>query len=199
MEIKPTNPQDDLNQVRRQMIEDAIRNIIIAVGDDPDREGLKDTPKRVAKMYLNELTIGIGADLTQELTTVFAEENHRELVIVKDIDFFSLCEHHLVTYFGKVHIGYIPNGTVVGISKLARLVERAARTFSIQERLGTQIADTIVESLDPLGVIVVIEAQHMCMMSRGIKKPGSTTVTSSIRGIFKTNDAARAEFMNLIK
>ena len=184
--------------LQQKVIEDAIRTILIAIGDDPDREGLLDTPRRVAKMFLNELTIGIGANLEAELSATF-EEGHSELVIVKDIPFFSLCEHHMVIFSGKAHIGYIPNGQIVGISKLARLVKVAASTLSVQERLTSQIADTIEKVLLPTGVIVVMEAEHLCMAARGVKTPGTKTITSAVRGIFHDDSSARAEFLSLIK
>lgn len=183
---------------RQKIIEDAIKVILIAIGDDPDREGLLDTPRRVAKMYLNELTTGIGANLEDELSTTF-EEGHSELVIVKDIPFYSLCEHHLMVFSGRAHIGYIPDGKIVGISKLARLVKVAAATLSVQERLTSQIADTIDKVLTPSGIIVVMEAEHLCMAARGVNTPGTKTITSAVRGIFHNDSSARAEFLSLIK
>lgn len=181
-----------------QMIQDAVRDILIAIGEDPNREGLLDTPRRVAKMYLNELSQGINADLSSQLSTTF-DEGHRELVIVKQIPFYSLCEHHMVPYFGIADVGYIPNGKIVGLSKIARLVDLAARTLSVQERLTSQIADTIQETLQPMGTMVVVRAQHLCMAMRGVEKPGSTTITSAIRGVFDSNEKARGEFLELIK
>ena len=191
-------------------IEEHIRGILVALGDDPEREGLKDTPKRVANMY-EEIFGGYEMDPHEILNKSFSvdamhEEMDEEdmcdvynngLVIVKDIPFYSHCEHHMVPFFGHVHIAYIPGARVVGLSKLARLVECYARRLQIQERLTNQIADTIIEEMDPLGVMVVIKAEHLCMAMRGVKKPGANTVTSSVHGIFEENDAARAEVMNL--
>ncbi len=178
------------------MIEGAVKAILCAVGEDPDREGLIDTPKRVAKMY-QELLVGYQMNPIKILGTTF-EENHQELVIVKDIPFYSLCEHHIVPFHGVAHVGYVPNGKVVGISKIARLVECFARRLQIQERMVSQIANAIDEVLKPLGVGVVLEAEHMCMVMRGIKKPGSKTVTSAMRGIFIHASQTRQEFLNLI-
>ena len=186
-------------EFKLKTIEDCIRTILSTIGDDPTREGLIDTPKRVAKMYLNELTQGIGADLEATLSATFSNQGKSELVIVKDIPFYSLCEHHLVPYYGKAHIGYIPSRKIVGISKLARLVILAANTLSIQEELTSKVADTICKVLEPLGVIVVIEAEHMCMASRGVKTPGTKTITSAVRGLFYDDSSARAEFLSLIK
>lgn len=162
-----------------------------------DREGLIDTPKRVAKMH-EEIFAGYNQDPFEILGTVFKAEKHKELVIVKDITFYSHCEHHMVPFFGKAHIGYIPNDGLVGISKLARLVDCFARRLQIQERMTTQIADTLDEVLTPLGVMVVIEAEHLCMKMRGIKNPCADTITSAVRGVFKEDDKARAEFITLI-
>jgi GTP cyclohydrolase IA len=183
--------------VDHRKIEEAVRMILEAVGEDPNREGLLDTPKRVARMY-EEIFSGINKDPKEQFSVVFSED-HEELVLVKDIPFFSTCEHHLVPFFGKAHIGYIPRGgRVTGLSKLARAVETVARRPQLQERITSTVADSIVESLDPYGVIVVIEAEHMCMTMRGVKKPGSKTVTSAVRGVFAEDSAARAEAMSLI-
>jgi GTP cyclohydrolase I len=184
---------------REDMIAGAVRTILIAIGENPDREGLIDTPKRVAKMYLRELCIGVGCDLAEQLTTTFSE-THDQMVIVKDIPFHSLCEHHIVPYRGKAHIGYVPQGKVIGLSKLARVVEVASRRLTIQERLTNDIADAIERAIQPQGVIVVLaDCEHMCMTMRGIRKAGSTTTTSAIRGVFINNPAARTEFLDLIK
>ena len=179
-------------------IERAVISIIEAIGENPKREGMAGTPQRVAEMYA-ELFSGIDKDPKQELVTGFGE-GHREMVIVKDIPFYSLCEHHLLPFYGSAHVGYIPNvnGRVVGASKLARVVEIVAHRPQIQERMTTQIAEAIVEALQPDGVAVVIEAEHLCMIMRGIKKPGSNIVTSANRGVFRRKAATRAEFLSLI-
>jgi len=177
----------------------AVTSIIKAIGENPKREGLADTPRRVAEMYA-ELFMGLDKDPKEELEVGY-ELGHREMVIVRDIPFYSMCEHHLLPFFGTVHIGYIPDvrGRVVGISKLARVVELFARRPQIQERLTTQIADAIFEGLEPDGVAVVVNAQHLCMIMRGIEKPGSNVITSAIRGAFRRKAASRAEFFSLIQ
>ncbi|MBN2794058.1 MAG: GTP cyclohydrolase I FolE [Clostridia bacterium] len=178
-------------------IESAVRDILEAIGEDPDREGLIDTPKRIAKMY-EEIFGGLHVDESLHLETVF-QENHEELVLVKDIPFYSMCEHHLVPFFGKAHVAYIPkNGKLTGLSKLARVVETVAKRPQLQERLTSAVADAIVNKLDPTGVLVVVEAEHMCMTMRGVKKPGSQTITSAVRGIFKKDAKSRAEALALI-
>ncbi|ASS91748.1 GTP cyclohydrolase I FolE [Aeribacillus pallidus] len=185
-------------KINKEQIEQSVRLIIEAIGEDPNREGLADTPKRVANMY-EEIFSGIDQDPKEYFQTVF-EEDHEELVLVKDIQFFSMCEHHLVPFFGKVHIAYIPKGgKVTGLSKLARAVEAVVKKPQLQERITSTIADSIVESLDPHGVMVVVEAEHMCMTMRGVKKPGSITVTSAVRGCFLNDAAARSEVLSLIK
>jgi GTP cyclohydrolase I len=180
-------------------IKKAIQDIIEAIGEDPSREGIKDTPQRVAEMYA-ELFEGIAKDPKADLDIGF-ELGHREMVICKDIPFYSMCEHHLLPFYGIAHVGYIPNeeGRIVGISKLARVVETVARRPQVQERMTTEIADAIVEGIRPIGVAVVIQAEHMCMVMRGIKKPGSNVITSAIRGSFHSNPASRAEFFSLIQ
>jgi GTP cyclohydrolase I len=180
-------------------IKKAVREIIEAIGEDPSREGIKDTPQRVAEMY-TELFEGLHKDPKEDLEVGF-ELGHREMVICKDIPFYSMCEHHLLPFFGVAHVGYIPNdeGRIVGISKLARVVETIARRPQVQERMTTEIADAIVEGIHPFGVAVVIQAEHMCMVMRGIKKPGSNVITSAIRGSFHSNPASRAEFFSLIQ
>lgn len=184
--------------VDHNKIEQAVRLILEAVGEDPDREGLLDTPKRVAKMYA-EVFAGVNQDPKEYFNTIFSEQ-HEELVLVKDIPFYSMCEHHLVPFFGKAHVAYIPKGgKVVGLSKLARSVEAVARRPQLQERITTTIAEAIVEKLNPYGVMVVIEAEHMCMTMRGVKKPGSKTITSAVRGCFEKDAASRAEVLSLIK
>jgi GTP cyclohydrolase I len=179
-------------------IENAVREILCAIGEDPEREGLLGTPRRIAKMY-EEIFSGINEDPSQHLEVYFQEEKYEELVIVKDIPFYSMCEHHLVPFFGKAHVGYLPkNGRLTGLSKLARVVETAAKRPQLQERLTSTIADTIMGKLKPYGVIVIIEAEHMCMTMRGVKKPGSLTVTSAVRGVFSTDSKARSEAMSLL-
>jgi GTP cyclohydrolase I len=177
--------------------EAAIRELLLAVGEDPDREGLRETPARVARSY-NELLAGMDADAHEVLSATF-DVGHDELVLVKDIELWSLCEHHLVPFTGVAHVGYIPReeGHVTGLSKLARLVDVYARRPQVQERLTTQIADALTEVLAPRGVIVVIEAEHLCMAMRGVRKPGATTVTSAVRGQLR-DVATRAEAMGLI-
>jgi GTP cyclohydrolase I len=184
--------------VDKPTVEEAIRQILKGIGEDSDREGLKDTPRRVAEMY-EEIFAGLDMDPRDELNVVF-EENHDEMIMVKDIALTSCCEHHLVPFAGKAHVAYIPNkkGQITGISKLARLVDVLSKRPQVQERLTTQIADTIDEVLEPRGVLVVIEAEHFCMSMRGVRKPGAMTVTSAVRGLFRENTATRAEAMGLI-
>ena len=187
-----------MGKVDHGKIEEAVRLILEAVGEDPDREGLLDTPKRVAKMY-EEVFGGIGEDPREYFKTVF-HEDHDELVLVKDIHFQSMCEHHLLPFYGKAHVAYIPrNGEVAGLSKLARAVEAVSRRPQLQERITAEVADALTEMLDPLGVYIVVEAEHMCMTMRGIRKPGSKTVTAAARGIFDQDDSKRAEVISLIK
>jgi GTP cyclohydrolase I len=176
----------------------AVRELLIAVGEDPDRPGLQDTPARVARAYA-ETFAGLGQDAYDVLATTF-DEDHDELVLVKDIPMYSTCEHHLVPFHGVAHIGYIPgdDGRVTGLSKLARLVEVYARRPQVQERMTSQIADALNEVLKPRGVLVVIQAEHLCMAMRGVRKPGTTTVTSAVRGIFRDNAATRSEAMSLV-
>jgi GTP cyclohydrolase I len=177
----------------------AVRTLLEALGEDPEREGLKRTPERVAKL-LAELTSGRDVDPSSVLTPVFSAE-HDEMILVKDIPFASLCEHHLLPMVGRAHVGYIPNkkGQVTGLSKLARVVDVVSRRLQMQERLTTQVADAIEQALDPRGVIVVVEAEHLCMSMRGVQKPGHTTVTSAVRGVFRENVATRAEAMSIIR
>lgn len=180
-------------------IQIAVRMILEAIGEDPEREGLKDTPSRVAKMY-SEVFSGLHCDPCDHLDTCFYEERHDEMVLIKDISIYSMCEHHLLPFYGKVHVAYIPNpARITGLSKMVRVVETLARRPQLQERLTTQIADTIMKKMEGKGVLVVIEAEHLCMTIRGVKKPGSTTVTSAVRGIFRTNHLTRAEALSLIK
>ena len=176
----------------------AVRELLLAVGEDPDRPGLQNTPGRVARAYA-ETFAGLWQDPAEVLATVF-DEDHDELVLVKDIPMYSTCEHHLVPFHGVAHVGYIPgeDGRVTGLSKLARLVEVYARRPQVQERMTAQIADALADALKPRGVLVIIEAEHLCMAMRGIRKPGSTTVTSAVRGIFRTSQATRSEAMSLV-
>ncbi|MFD6097893.1 GTP cyclohydrolase I FolE [Nocardiopsis flavescens] len=182
----------------RERIESAVREILIAIGEDPDRDGLVETPERVARAY-EEQFAGLGQKPGDVLTTVF-EAGHQELVLVKDIELYSTCEHHLVPFYGVAHVGYIPgsDGRITGLSKLARLVDIYARRPQVQERLTGQVADAVMEHLNPRGVIVVVEAEHLCMTMRGVRKPGAQTVTSAVRGIFRGSDRTRAEAMSLI-
>ncbi|MDP2952955.1 MAG: GTP cyclohydrolase I FolE [Chloroflexota bacterium] len=177
-------------------IERAVLEIVEAVGEDPRREGLVDTPKRIAEMYA-EIFSGMGVDPKQELDVGF-EEGPQEMVILKDVPFYSLCEHHFLPFYGVAHVGYIPKDRVVGASKLARVVEIFARRPQLQERLTTQIADCIMEALRPEGVAVVIKAEHLCMTMRGIKKPGSNILTSATRGLFRKSAVTRSEFLSLV-
>lgn len=182
----------------KEKIKRAVRDILEAIGEDPDREGLVGTPDRIARMY-EEIYCGIDEDPKKHLEIFFQDEDHEELVLVKDISFYSTCEHHLVPFFGKAHVAYLPRkGKLTGLSKLARVVESVARRPQLQERITKTIADSLVDVLDPYGVVVVVEAEHMCMTMRGVKKPGSKTITSAVRGIFKKDVAARAEVMSLI-
>lgn len=178
-------------------IQKAVHMILEAVGEDPNREGLQETPERVARMY-GEFFSGLHEDPLQHLNKIFSEE-HEEMVLVRDIPMYSMCEHHLIPFFGRTHVAYIPrNGNVTGLSKLARLVEGFARRPQLQERLTSQIANGIMTKLNPYGVVVVVEAEHMCMTMRGVRKPGAETVTSAVRGIFEKNQASRAEAFSLI-
>ena len=185
--------------IDQDKIKKAVTSIIEAIGEDPAREGLLDTPSRVAEMY-TELFMGVGKDAKEEMQVVY-EAGHREMVVLRYVPFYSMCEHHLLPFYGVAHIGYIPDvdGRVVGISKLARVVEITARRPQIQERMTTEIADAIVDGLNPAGVAVVVQAEHMCMIMRGIKKPGSNIVTSAVRGTFRTHPETRAEFFSLIQ
>ena len=180
-----------------ETIKEAVRTILTAVGEDPDRPGLKETPRRVAKMYA-EMFAGLHIDPSRHLKVVFPE-NYDEMVLVRDIPFTSMCEHHLLPFSGVAHVAYIPDGKVTGLSKIARVVDEVAHRPQVQERMTQTVADMVDEHLKTKGVAVVIRAEHSCMSIRGIKKPGSSTVTSALRGIFKTNQSTRAEFMSLIQ
>ncbi len=177
-------------------IQAAVRLILEAVGEDPDREGLRDTPRRVADMY-TEILAGIGQDARPLLAVTF-EEHHKEMVVLRDIPLYSLCEHHLLPFHGFAHIGYIPRGRIVGLSKLARLTDLLSRRLQVQERLTSEIADALIEGLGPVGCGVVIEAEHLCMAMRGIQRPGARMVTSAMRGGFRENASTRAEFLAII-
>ena len=194
--LEESNDNEIVNKVDLPRIERAVREILAAVGEDPDREGLLETPARVGRMYA-ELFSGLRADPSRHLRKVFQEE-YDELVLIRDISFNSMCEHHLLPFMGVAHVGYLPRGKVVGLSKLARIVEEISKRPQVQERMTHQIADLMDRELDPKGVVVVIEAEHSCMTIRGIRKPGSLTVTSAVRGLFKTNESSRAEAMSLI-
>jgi GTP cyclohydrolase I len=190
---RPTAGTFDLDKV-----EVGVRLILEGIGEDLDRDGLRDTPGRVARMY-EEITSGLREDPSQVLEAVF-EEGHDEMVMVRDIPLYSLCEHHLTVFHGRAHVAYIPNeqGRITGLSKLARLVEGLARRLQMQERLTAQIADAMVERLQPRGALVVIEAEHLCMSMRGVRKPGAVTVTSAVRGSFRDSMSTRMEAMNLL-
>jgi len=191
-----SEPERPVDQPR---IEAAVREILAAIGEDPDRDGLQKTPARVARMYA-EICAGLHQNPDEHLQTTF-EAEHDEMVMVRDIPLYSLCEHHLAPFIGKAHVAYIPgtDGRVIGLSKFARLVDGYARRLQVQERLTSQIADAMQNSLDPKGVMVVIEAEHLCMSMRGVKQAGSTTVTSAVRGLFRTNVATREEAMRFIQ
>ncbi|MDD2534715.1 MAG: GTP cyclohydrolase I FolE [Eubacteriales bacterium] len=179
-------------------IERAVREILEAIGENPDREGLQETPARVARMY-SEIFAGLHTPISESIK-VFHEKDHDEMILVGDIPFHSMCEHHLLPFIGKAHVVYIPNeGRILGLSKIARIVDMMSKKPQLQERLTSQIADTIVEAVAPLGVAVVVEAEHLCMTMRGIKKPGSKTVTSALRGICKKDARSRAEALALIQ
>ncbi len=183
--------------IDKDKIKAAVRMILEAVGEDPEREGLRDTPARVARMY-GEILKGIGVDPTS-VVRVFTEKDYDEMVLVKDIPLYSLCEHHMLPFVGKAHVAYIPQGgRVTGLSKLIRIVDMYARRLQVQERLTAQIADALEQQLNPMGVMVIIEAEHMCMSMRGVQKPGTSTLTSAVRGIFRTKMATRSEMMNLL-
>jgi len=181
-----------------QRVEKAVGELLAAIGEDPDRDGLQETPQRVAAMY-EELFSGISDDPSRHVTVTFAAE-HDEMVMVRDIPFASLCEHHLIPFIGRAHVAYIPadDGRITGLSKLARLVEGFARRLQVQERMTSQVADAIEHRLGPRGVLVVVEAEHLCMSMRGVKKPGTLTVTSAVRGLFRSDPSTRAEAMQFL-
>ncbi|HUG31316.1 MAG TPA: GTP cyclohydrolase I FolE [Acidimicrobiia bacterium] len=186
-----------MTEIDTGRIEKAVREIIEALGEDPLREGLAATPERVARFY-EEVFGGIHIDPGDVIDSFFGEEHYQEIVMVREIPFYSMCEHHFVPFHGQAHVAYMPRGRVTGLSKLARLVDGFARRPQMQERLTAQVADCLDTRLDPLGVMVVIEAEHLCISMRGVKKPGARTVTSAVRGIMETNPATRAEAMSLL-
>lgn len=186
-----------MSEIDTGRIEKAVREIIEALGEDPLREGLVDTPERVARFY-EEVFEGIHSEPGDVIDAFFGEEHYQEIVMVREIPFYSMCEHHFVPFHGEAHVAYMPQGRVTGLSKLARLVEGFARRPQMQERLTAQVADCLDERLDPLGVLVVVEAEHLCMSMRGVKKPGARTVTSAVRGIMEANPATRSEAMSLL-
>ncbi|MDY0340353.1 MAG: GTP cyclohydrolase I FolE [Coriobacteriia bacterium] len=183
----------------RAKIEEGVRLILEGIGEDTSREGLLDTPRRVASMY-EEIFAGLDQDASEHFSVTFSE-GHQEMVLIRDIPLYSVCEHHLVPFLGKAHVAYIPgkDGQICGLSKIARLVDVFAKRPQVQERLTSQIADTLVKELDPTGVLVIIEAEHLCMSMRGVRKPGTLTTTSAVRGIFERKAATRAEALSLIK
>ena len=198
---KPTKPLIDgvhAPEIDQERIAAAVREILFAIGEDPNRDGLLDTPNRVARMYA-EVCAGLHQEPSEHLATMF-EADHDEMVMVRDIPMYSLCEHHLIPFIGKAHVAYIPNrsGNVIGLSKVARLVDGYAKRPQVQERLTRQVADALEEHLQPRGVLVVMEAEHLCMSMRGVRKAGSSTVTSSVTGIFRANVATRAEAMRFL-
>jgi GTP cyclohydrolase I len=193
----PAPHSENSGAIDTNAIETAIHQILVAIGEDPDREGLAGTPKRVARMYA-EIFEGIHRDPADEVDAFFGDEHYQEIVMVRDIPFQTFCEHHMLPFLGRAHVAYIPKGRVTGLSKLARLLEGYARRLQMQERLTSQVADALMNRLDPLGVLVVLEAEHLCMTMRGVKKPGSVTVTSAVRGTMASNPATRAEALALI-
>jgi len=179
-------------------MEHLIREMLLKLGENPEREGLQKTPDRVARSWV-EITSGYDQNAGEMVQSALFETSGKEMIVVNDIDFFSVCEHHLLPFFGKAHVAYIPKGKIVGLSKIARVVEVYARRLQVQERLTAQIADCLMENLEPLGVAVVLKAQHLCMMMRGVQKQGSHAVTSEMLGCFKNDSKTRAEFLNLIR
>jgi GTP cyclohydrolase I len=196
-DLTTTDPATE-SPIDTERIERAVREILVAIGEDPDRDGLVRTPTRIAHMY-EEIFAGLHDDPSHHLTVTF-EADHDEMVMVRDIPVHSMCEHHLVPFAGRAHVAYIPgaDGRITGLSKIARLVDGFAKRPQVQERLTTQVADALQDVLNPIGVLAMIEAEHFCMSMRGVKKPGSLTITSAVRGLFKTNAATRAEAMSLI-
>ena len=193
-----TQSLDKETNKQTETIANLVRELLSAVGENPERKELLPTPNRVARMYL-ELFSGVNQDPKDEITITYTE-NHDEIILVKDINFYSMCEHHLIPFFGVTHLAYLPkDGLITGLSKLARVVEVASKRPQLQERMTSQIANAILEKLNPQGVAVIIEAEHLCMSMRGVKKPGTKTITSVFKGIFRTNEATRIEVLSLIK
>jgi GTP cyclohydrolase I len=180
-----------------ELVSKNVETILKQIGEDPNREGLLKTPERVAKAY-EYLTSGYDVDITKLVNGAVFEEKYDEMVIVKDIDFYSMCEHHMLPFYGKVHVAYVPNGKIIGLSKIPRIVDVFARRLQVQERMTKEIADTLAEILDPKGVAVVAEGYHMCMMMRGVQKQNSITTTSAMHGLFRDNNRTRTEFLNLV-
>lgn len=204
MSSTDTSLEDDLREkvarlkpTPRQMIEQAVKDILVAVGEETDRDGIQDTPARVARMYADELLAGYSVD-PKEIVKTFDDDGYNQVVAVKDIPFYSLCEHHMLPFKGMAHIGYLPNGRVLGLSKFARIVDAIAARLQIQERMTKEIGELLQEGLQPKGVMVVIEAEHLCMTMRGTKKPSSTMLTSMVTGVFETDASTKDEFMRLI-
>ena len=197
MTLELGNPTDAPDAFDLPRLEAAVREILLALGEDPDREGLTHTPRRIAEAYA-EVFGGLRLDPTSLLRVGF-EEGHDEMVILRDIPFFSMCEHHFLPFHGSAHVAYVPRGRIVGISKIARLVDAIARRPQLQERLTSQVADTLMRALEPDGVAVAVDAEHLCMTMRGIKKPGSRMVTSAMRGTFQSQEETRAEFLALVQ
>lgn len=195
--MSSTEYKNSLVGKNREQLEYHVREILRLLGEDVDREGLLETPARVTRMY-EEIFAGYDADLRDVLGVTF-DERHEELVIIKDIVYYSQCEHHMAPFFGKIHIGYIPSGKVAGLSKFARLVDAVTRKLQVQERITSEIADILEDVLKPHGVMVVVEGEHLCMCSRGVKKYGSKTITSGVRGSFRTDSTLRSEFLSLLK
>jgi len=189
---RPRQESPDLERVAQ-----AVRQIIEAIGEDPQRPGLADTPRRIARLYA-EMFSGLREDPLSVLTTTFPEP-HQEMVVLRGIPFYSLCEHHFLPFFGQVHVGYVPDGRIVGASKIARVVDILARRPQVQERLTSQIADCLMEGLQPQGAAVVVEAEHLCISMRGIKKPGTIMVTSAVRGVVRRHGVTRSEFLALVR
>ncbi|HUA32798.1 MAG TPA: GTP cyclohydrolase I FolE [Candidatus Binataceae bacterium] len=186
-------------KLEREKVEEAVRTILRFMGEDPDREGLERTPQRVTKAF-EYFSAGYRKDPKEAINgALFTEEDYQEMILCKDLDFYSLCEHHLLPFMGKAHVAYLPNRKIVGLSKLARMVEIFARRLQVQERMTTQIARTLMDEIDPLGVAVVLEAEHMCMRMRGVEKQNSFVTTSAMLGVFRTNVETRHEFINLLR